>query len=288
MLLFLAPGLLQLKLLAGRRSELVFARLPDVKDLLLAALPPYMLVYIVGALLLACLQYKFSYAALDGLSQGRLKVLFLWYLLPLLGFFLFARLTGTALFVDRYILWYVPALALVLAYLASILKIREATLLLAGCFAVFMLIREGGRRWHVEDWKTAARIVNEELEDAPVFTFSGLVEGLSLKGGEDALLKSYLLGPFSYYQLKKPVELLPGRPLAPQSASYVSTVLAPKISPLKKLILVSPLQKDLERTQENEAFLHEAMLDYLQKNFGLEPTSIKEAGIIRVFQLTKN
>lgn len=161
---------------------------------------------------------------LSGLARGNLVLAGLWYLVPLLLFFLFARATGINLFVERYlILASLPTFLLLPGLSFSWLpnwiarSLLLAYLSLYICFVPADYFAKKGRFSQGvpggNEWRESLGQLNGEEFKAPLFLFqSPFIESNQLQYTNDPELFDYLSTPLRSFYVRdrqRPFVLLP-------------------------------------------------------------------------------
>ena len=231
------PGLLQLQALSQPNVPLAFATKPELLSLVKVYFPPSIILYLCcGAFGLALILGKFEINWRGVLTRADLaatppnclpRLVFCWYLLPPLTFFLLSWVLPSCPFLDRYFLWYAPALALTFTLLVQCIepsKIRAGAItgVLLFCFA-----HEGLRRYEIEDWRSAAQYLQAETQHTarPVFLAAGLIETATTSLLTDPKAVPYLSSPLKIYQPQLVPIILPLSPKQVGASEYLAAVL---------------------------------------------------------------
>jgi len=153
-------------------------------------------------------------------SAGRSALLlcFAWWLGPALCLFIYSRMTGNSVFVDRYISLQLPGIALAATAIAgrripsaywrpAALLVATIALALMGKWSTFW------PRHDNSDWRAAAQAVNAEVagagEQTPVLVASPFIEANAPVWRPDYPLPGFLYAHLAYYPLRGEVYLLP-------------------------------------------------------------------------------
>jgi len=136
-------------------------------------------------------------------------LLAVWSLTPLLFLYLTSILTGSSIFLDRYLITSLPAVALLYAIAIRRIDSRAArglTMIVMTLACLLSYVRP------VDDFRGAAVAVNRfvaEDEAVPVFLASGLIESQDENWLRNPELADYLEAPTAYYPIAGRVVLLP-------------------------------------------------------------------------------
>lgn len=173
-LLVASPLLPQIVRLFSIRSVHEFARQPTVDRLIFEwlTLPSTLSVLTSVCLALLVSREAVNAAVCAGMCGGWLKkmikedivrVLIFWYLLPHTFLYLFSKLSGTSVFIDRYAAWSAPAYAILVALILRKALADYTLSCFAIVFALFTLGAEplkGDIRFH-QGWKEASLEVKQ-------------------------------------------------------------------------------------------------------------------------------
>jgi hypothetical protein len=232
------PGLNQILSLSNRVESLSFAKIPSLYDLLTAIFSISSLIYVIGGILFTRAIRKFNFNR-DLACYGKdLLPITVWLAGAPILFFVHAHLTEHSMFVERWFLWSIPASCLILLIPFQLISERKNQFI-AICMAIgFMIIREGERKWHIEDWKGAAKSLEQEAEDIPVILYSGLIELESLSWLETPERYDYLSAPILTYPIKQTPILANSNPYS-FNGDYYKKVIEPVISKSSALVLIT-------------------------------------------------
>ena len=221
LILLMLPGTGQVLSLAARRQSLFFSETPGLLDLLKAVMPLSVGVYLVAGCLVGYLltPKRFERTGplwrVSPMPRPVLITIISWWLVPPVVFFVYSRVGAESFFVERYFLWCSPALALAAASAVCSCSNRVMRHLIVGVIFLLILVREIDRTWQVEDWRTAAGLLEQEHRrtGAVVFLYSGLIEieAINKWNDNDPEKRGYLAAPFSYYTVSFEPRLLPSR-----------------------------------------------------------------------------
>lgn len=234
------PGLTQLATLAGRAESLSFATTPSWRQLGQSILPLEAVLVVALGLVLAYIvrPYRIRRAALMAPLADRLPLL-VWLLGAPVCLFVHAHLAGHSLYVDRWFLWVAPAASLVLIGVVAAIEDARARFITVLVALSFMIFRELERRWHVEDWRSAAGQLAGIAPAEPVLAFTGLVEleEPTILGDREAY--AYLSAPLSVYGVTRSMSLLSVNPRDTDHAVYRETVLEPRLASANAVTVVA-------------------------------------------------
>lgn len=166
-----------------------------------------------------------------------------WWLITPLGVFVFSRLSGTSLFVPRYLSLSLPGIAMT-ATLAAALYIprrlwRTATLAIAAGALVFA--GNWNSVWPEHDpagWRSPAEYVNRiaETPDTPIICISPFIEAIPPVWSPDYPIPGFLYAPLFAYPLRGTPYLFPVR--VSDEARLYAQRLIPKTLPHHGLFLI--------------------------------------------------
>ncbi len=227
------PGLYHLMVLQKQLGHIQFAAAPNSTLIIQAIAPPYIMLYVIMAALLACifrpqeLQLRQT-AHAERIAEIPWPALFVWaFGLPLL-LLLCSFTLGPNLLVDRYYLFAAPGICLLLAALFARCTLNRAGEIALFTIFAFALYRDLGREWQLERWREASQELSI-LAPQKAFLYSGLseVDDQKLRGDPD--YREYLLAPFRVYpptssihlSAFSPCDLLPLAQTPPPSLVYL-------------------------------------------------------------------
>lgn len=220
------PAWPQLAALRGRREDLFFAPFPSLRHLLADLFPaPLLIIVALSAL------YMLAAAGRPNMLWGEKKLrhclllAFTLYLTGPLLFLAYSLLSGNALYVTRYFVWYGLGPALICGCCFEAITSRKARDAMLRMFAVLSILYGVGVRFEEEDWRSAAAAAAVR-PDVPVLLYSGLVESKLLPWLADARHSRYLSAPIQYYAVPNTVALLPPS-FSATSLEYSRTVVQP-------------------------------------------------------------
>ena len=226
-----------------RRATLVYMSAPSTDALFPVLAQPVTVVVLASSLLLARVLWPSIGLCAIRARPGSLLLLASWYALPPLLLFVLATRTPVHLFVARYYLSNVPALALLIAWLLRTVEPRRARLFVALVPLVLALATSWDEGTHLGAFRDAANIVRMTAGDSdmPVLVWSPLVEGNQVEWLRDAEKKSYLLALPEFYGLKRNVTALPNDIASPAAQAYLDGIKANFLTGDRpRLVLLGP------------------------------------------------
>ena len=157
-----------------------------------------------GAVLLGLLFHRLRNR--QPLSQATLALIGGWWLGYPLAIFVFSRVTGDVLFVDRYLSIALPGVALAATFLASRFLPDQfwepaAAVLGLGVLCFLGQWQELRPRHDLSDWRGAARSISELAPDIPVICPSPFIEAKPPSWTPDYPLPSFLYSHLAIYPI---------------------------------------------------------------------------------------
>ncbi len=244
--LLMMPGFDQLYSLFERRESLSFVLRPSLLKVFETLLPLSLLVPVGGGLFLARVLCPKMIFLRNGLVPI-LRVAVLWWLSgPIL--FLLLYWSGVAsLFHERYFLWNVGGLSLLIGALFQAIYPDRAKLR-AFLLALFLLfVAESERHWQIEDWRRAAAIAN--TSPGLVLLSSGLVESSNVEWLYDSRHLPYLTSALSVYGVREKIILAPATVSSPQQKQYLREKIIPRIESVRQYSFVYLLPLDFNLSE---------------------------------------
>lgn len=164
--LCLAPVLAEAWKLQHEAAVHVVARMPTLADLVKALKPGYILPF---AALSAAMARVFRWpAAVRVASVEAVTLIAAWWLCDPLCLFVFSRISGDSVFLERYLYLAIPGIALTATLAAAPFLPSRHWKLMAAMLSIGVLMFQG--RWnhlfplhHNSDWRAAAQAVNREI-----------------------------------------------------------------------------------------------------------------------------
>ncbi|MFY9587291.1 MAG: glycosyltransferase family 39 protein [Actinomycetota bacterium] len=239
----LIPAAIEVLAIARRRDMLAVSFPVSLPRLAEVILPPVLLLGLFAGALVARLRGRMQ------IEPSNAKPMTFWLVLPWLlilpiALYAISRLGSTTIFEPRYFIIVSPAIAIIAA-----LGIRSIgppaarrTMLLA--VAVLSLVAFASVTHSPDDWRGAARLVNERVDaTTPVFIRPAYIESTRIDWLRRPDKRAYLLSPLSSYPMNGRIELMPYA-LDPPGRRYVDQVLA-AILPVPRLLYVSLTPDDI-------------------------------------------
>jgi hypothetical protein len=202
------PLLSQFLSLAERREALTFLSPPALSEAIrvLFPLPILLQLAMAGAVVLIFSSFAKVGRPISSPSRAsdgeRDFWMLTWWILPTLILWLLARL-GAGPFVDRYVIYTFPALAIIIALASHRLLLQSSQRILFCSLTVLVAARFVERQWKVEDWRGAFAAISSSGactgSSATLLVYSGLVELEHSAWREDRTMWSYLVAPASIY-----------------------------------------------------------------------------------------
>jgi 4-amino-4-deoxy-L-arabinose transferase-like glycosyltransferase len=231
---FLVTGLVAPLIIHFERlsSSLSWSASPSMEGFTSAFVPAVLGGGIFGGILLG---YVFFPAIrvnrLPWITSDKIVLLLSWLLVPIVCAFLVARFTSFEIFVPRYYIAMLPALALLLALAIRSFLPRQVRLCVSASIVLTAVAAFGGIHLrlapHHEDWRGAARAVRAFgiYESTPVLVRVGLIETARVTWKIDIDPDHPYLCPLSKYPLPGRIILLPRSPNGP-ATPYMEEVFA--------------------------------------------------------------
>jgi hypothetical protein len=199
-------------------------------------------------------------------DRRALLVLGFWIFSPVIIFFTATLLSGNSLLVSRYWVWQLGGVALALGGVITMISserhrtIATVTLL---CGLLFRLLTQ---QWHLEDWRNAAHLVQEDAA-TEILLFSGLIESESTWLRDSPAVQEYLRAPLSVYGVTKAVRIV--------GLTELSSELMKEFVD-GRLLVSFGTEKGVYRSPER--FIHEAT------GKGLTVVPISRGGLVSVYR----
>ena len=227
-----------------------FAEMPTIFDLPRAWARNFtvliLLAIFTGKLLFMCIKGR-AMRKPDPNNIDKLYVALSWWLLPAFLVYSISIFLNCSIFVGNYCFWQVPGQAICMARLSIYLfkgVLRYLVILLA---VLLSCITNWHNRMEHEDWREAARLINNQLQlnpSTPVLFSSGHTETQYLSFLVDPERKDIMLSPLHYYPLISPVVLLPFRSDSYETRDYLNEELEKLASEEEILLLIPNLAPD--------------------------------------------
>lgn len=280
----LAPAYLHMQELSQRRELLHFVPLPTWGALIEALFPPEILIPALLALILAYVTAVNRTVSWEKESSRNTIWVAFWAVFPPLLFYVLSSTVGISIFLERYFLFYTPAIALLTAGCLLIWSdTRTRAICVVGLIAL-LCIRQMDRRWMTEDWRGAARIVTEGGDTAPLVVYPGLAESRDLQWLQDEGKQEYLLSPLLYYQVRNPAAVLPppNKYDTAQGKLYVDEVLHRLVNTEKRGYFVG-----LDQLTPHGSTVAEWVRRFDALGFKTSEVAVSRNSLVRVFEVSK-
>jgi uncharacterized membrane protein len=237
------PGFYQVASLSSRSSSLSFAQIPGAIDFIRTIIPPSVLLFTTTAFLVAGFFARFDFGLKrpEWTSKGVLPTLIGWLFAPCL-FFAHAHISGSSMFLDRWFMWIVPALIVLVCGAISLIGNHRTLQIFVTVGLGLMLTRELDRKWQVEDWRLAAQEVSAQ-KDLKVVSYSGLIELENPQFLSDKTKADYLSAPLLNYGVKNLIIPVGINPHSTSMQEYYLKNLYPEISTEGSFIFVGLRRK---------------------------------------------
>lgn len=261
------PSFVQLHALLSRRVELTFAAVPSLLAFAQSIFVPYIVVILGLGLVLIRIFTPLSFDTSSCPKKSIILALFYFLTAPLIFYFASLIDSGFSLFVQRYFLWYSGGLAMLYAAACLCFKEKRRTSLLLPAIMLLLLLREGDRKWQIEDWHGAVQEGNEIAfkEDlTTMLLYSGLIESKDSYATKDSSVLEYLSAPLQYYRTKTTVFPLPPIFEIGKSNENFMDWLSEKIKNEEKVLLICNKQ-NIFRKHSSVVQLPQAFVDLLKK-----------------------
>lgn len=230
------PLVPQLVSLAGRSEELSYASTPSVQTVV-ETIAPSAVIAAVGIGVLASRGWRRGAFDLD---DPTLRLVVAWALLPPSVVYALS-VVGDPVFVPRYLIFVVPATALVGACLLTGLSVNSGRLLAVTALVVLSVVALGDTPATTDqEWREAVRWAEQVSGTETVFVLSsGLVETRDVDRLDDPDWVDYLGGPVTHYaRSAQPLELLPVGG-AGDGSDHVEDVIAELSASRRRFVLLA-------------------------------------------------
>jgi hypothetical protein len=212
--LLAAPALVHLAEVYGRRSLLRATWGLSVAGFIGSVIPPLLVGSVLVGLLVARTRTRISVRGLNLLTPGRLLILGILLLPPLVFFGLSLAVPSFRLVFDRYYLPATAALAMLAGALIRSLEPARARRLVVVSVMIISMLGMAGRHYSFhgnEDWRGAAKQIATLVRDpsTPVLVYTSLFETADHDWLTDPEKRDYLLSPFALYPSRGDFLLLP-------------------------------------------------------------------------------
>ncbi|MDQ3981464.1 MAG: hypothetical protein M3271_02140, partial [Actinomycetota bacterium] len=237
--LFLLPAVPTLLRLVGDRQLLSNPYRSSPGDVFTFLLPPSLLYPLVltlaaGAVLVGMRLHRSGYVT------GAIPFLVAWAAVPALVLYEVSKRTPTNVFVPRYALMVIPALALLIGM--AIRQLRHAAVQLAVVLVMAVVaVRTFQTTTHTsEDWRAAAAAQRAVVDDpdTPVLLFSGFIEANQMDWLADPERADYLSAPAAMYPMEGRLIPTPFN-LTGAGTAYMQDITEDVLLPSEEFVLVT-------------------------------------------------
>lgn len=287
------PGLRHLLFITSRQGLYTFPELPSITTLLQAIAPPLIVLYLVFGFAFALVQGKLKYRS----AQERIEhsswnsgwlwwPLVFWACLPPIFFFVYSYIGRSDLFFWRFYLWGAPGVALLFGMIARTISPQRARKLAFLC--ILLLVAVVPRRWAVENWRDASRLITERVRQNPnthVLAYTGLIELENASWLNDANRYPYLSVPFFVYPLPKNPVLIPSGFYTENAQRYFKTVILPLLENEGSILLVSAHMTQFARPSTGDS-MPEHFVELASKH-GLTPQYLLQRGSVWLIEFRR-
>ena len=198
------PAVPQLAALFSRRDALMFAQRPDAAALLNGSVPvPAVVSVLVGMSLALVWGGRYALSASSRRSVGFLAP---YIVIPVFVFAVWSFSGSHSMWVSRYWMWQAGVWAIFLGVQLTAIsgsRGRAVALVAAACF---FALRLGTQVRVLEDWRGAARLVQENPK--PVALYSGLIEVEGEPNTRELEFEDYVRAPLRVYGVTAPIEVI--------------------------------------------------------------------------------
>ena len=224
------------------RAELSWAEAPTLIALQQALAP--------GSVILVLLLSAVSAWGLGGSKvarpasrpEGSLGLLLGWLLVPVLSLCAVSLLGSAQLFVPKYFIGAMPALALLAGLALRSLGDARVRLLVATTLVLAAWIQLGDTNHREEGWRDVSRFLGELDRDAntPTLVRGGLIESLRPAWLDDQEKRGYLLAPLSAYPIDAQTIPLPANLTTREARAWIGAMASGRLRQANEFLLVTP------------------------------------------------
>lgn len=158
--------------------------------------------------------------------------------------------------------------------------------MLVTIFFLMALVRESGRHWQIEDWRSVPNIVNESDSTKPyVLVYSGLIENKKIEWLTDTSKIPFLLSPFSYYTLQAEMQPLPPEFKSRAAVDFFASPIRERITQSDSFYLVC-LEQYVVTADSRKPICQQHVA--LLSDQGFDAREIGGPGLVHVYLFTKN
>ncbi len=233
-----SPGVYQIVSLTARMNSLSFAQIPGALDFIKTIIPPSVMVFTTTAFLVAGFfaRFDFKLKRPEWSLKKILPVLIGWLVAPCL-FFIQAHISGNSMFLDRWFMWSIPAVLILICGLIALIGNHRTLQIFVLVGLGLMLTRELDRKWQVEDWRLAAQEIRTQ-ENLKVVSYSGLIESENPLFIGDQTKTGYLAAPLIHYGVTNLIIPVGVNPRSIGLQNYYRSNLYKEIAPVESFIFV--------------------------------------------------
>ena len=195
--IFSLPGLYHMYIWSHKINEVNFNEDPDALQNILqyvkALFPRHISIYLILALFLAfCfsklkLTFPISTSTPKNKIPNALKIPLFWALIPAVLLIFLQLITGGTFIIDRYYLWRCIGISILVTLIFLSIEGKKSKAIFISTFVFFGLFLEIQRKWVIEDWKEAQKLIKEDIQERnngmpyPTLVYTGLAEADSIK-----------------------------------------------------------------------------------------------------------
>ncbi|MEX0983736.1 MAG: glycosyltransferase family 39 protein [Actinomycetota bacterium] len=196
------------------------------------------------------------------------------------GLLLVLSLVSTVRFVPpRYSYSAAPAAALLGGWVLSSIEPALARRLAAACFAIIAVLTFGSRARGGEDWRAAVGVVRDASDASTVIlAHPGFIESAQVDWLLDPERSSYLLAPFSYYQVPGQLILMPLHLERADERAFVDDIVDERLAHLDRFLFIT----------RDPSIPFKDRIDGSLRRRGWSWRSLGTFGIIEVFEFTRS
>ena len=237
----LLPVLREALELSRQARAHVVAEMPSAADLTKALKPGYVLPFGAVSALLAR-WYKWPHVS-RAASAASVALILAWWLCDPLCLFAFSRVSGTSVFLSRYLYMALPGTALAATLAAAVFLPHHYWRRMAAVLGLGILIFAG--RWnhvvpahHNSDWRAASRAINLEVAgaDVPILCPSPFIEARPPVWRPDYPATSFLYSHLAVYPVHGAVYRFPFE-TSPEAERFAAALAQGRLSASKKFII---------------------------------------------------
>lgn len=237
----LALGFLQIKNL-NQSANMSFQTV-SFFEVLSSIINPALFVLALSCLLISLPKIRGDLAKFKIDKSAKLIICITWFLFPPILLWLLGFVANSPLYQSRYVVYCMPAYALLCAYLIQNCFQEKIKLIAIFLFQIFCIyIQFYNPKFPNENWRTAVRLIKERSDynkQTPIIVHSTLMES----GSNDWLVNKekagYLLAPFSIYKISNKKIPFPLFLNLEKHKEYFKKILEPTIKSAENLYLIT-------------------------------------------------